>query len=248
MPSITRRAKSRAPVPAASIEELLLGAMVRLLDAGQSFTSVSVEELAREAGIARSTFYLHFRDKGELVQGLMQRVATEVLAAVADWLARPQVADRVALRAAIAGVVAAYQKHRAVMLAVVETAAYDAEVARIFYGKMDDLAQQVRQAIAGGARPKGATAPLPEVSDILVWTMERCCQQLLGNKTPAQVERVIDALTHVSWHALYAPDALGTVVGSTPAAPAPRKAKAGASAAPATRAAAPAKKTRRPKA
>jgi AcrR family transcriptional regulator len=220
MPSITRRAKPRAPVPAANVEELLLGAMERLLAAGQSFTSVSVEELAREAGIARSTFYLHFRDKGELVQALMQRVMSEVLAAVAGWLSGPQLADRADLRSAISGVVHAYQQHRAVMLAAVETAAYDAEVARIFYDKMNVMALQTRQAIEGVARAKGATVPLPEVSDVLVWALERSCHQLLGNKTPAQVERVIDALTHVSWHALYAPDALG--------APAtkPRRAKA----------------------
>lgn len=221
MPSITRRAKPRVAVPAANVEELLIGAMERLVDAGQSFTSVSVEELAREAGIARSTFYLHFRDKGELVQSLMQRVMTEVLAAVAGWFAQPQVPDRPALRAAIAGVVAAYQQHRAVMLAAVETAAYDPDVARIFDDKMQIMARQTRRAVEGVARAKGATAPLPEVSDILVWALERSCHQLLGNKTPAQVERIVDALTHVCWHSLYAPDALGA-----PAAPAAKTRRA----------------------
>lgn len=193
--------------------------MERLLDAGQSFTSVSVEELAREAGIARSTFYLHFRDKGELVQALMQRVMSEVLDAMAGWFAQPQVADRVALRRSLAGVVAAYQQHRAVMLAVVETAAYDPEVARIFYERMSQMTRQMRQAIEGVARDRGATAPLPEVSDILVWAFERSCHQLLANKTPEQVERVIDALNHVCWHSLYAPDALG----AAPAPPAKAK-------------------------
>ena len=201
-------------VPAANVEELLIGAMERLVAAGQSFTSVSVEELAREAGIARSTFYLHFRDKGELVQGLMQRVMTEVLDAMGVWLSQPQLASRADLRVAISGVVHAYQKHRAVMLAAVETAAYDPAVASIFYDKMNHMAQLTRLAVEGVARGKGATAPLPEVSDILVWAHERCCHQLLGNKKPEQVERIIDALVHVSWHALYAPDALGAAPAS----------------------------------
>jgi AcrR family transcriptional regulator len=210
MPSITRRTKPRAPVPAANVEDLLIGAMERLVDAGQSFTSVSVEELAREAGIARSTFYLHFRDKGELVQGLMRRVMTEMLDAMNVWLSRPQRASRDDLHAAVSGVVSAYQKHRAVMMAVVETAAYDPEVARIFNDTINHMAQQMRHAVEGMAPAKSATALLADVSDILVWALERCCYQLLGSKTPEQVERFIDAMVHVGWHALYAPAEKGT--------------------------------------
>jgi AcrR family transcriptional regulator len=204
MPSVTRRSKPREVLPASSVEEALVGAMERLVAGGRSFTAVSVDELAREAGIARSTFYLHFRDKGELVQSLMQRLMGEVLQAAAVWLARPVEATSEDLRAALAGMVAAYQQHRAVMHAMVETAAYDAEVSRMFHEKMDFMIGQTRLAIrrvqqAGRAQP-GVTA---DVADVLVWALERNCHRLPADSKPAQVAKVVDALVHVVWRSIY---------------------------------------------
>jgi AcrR family transcriptional regulator len=49
----------------------LLEAMERLLSQGQSFSALTVETLASEAGIARATFYLRFKDKSALVASLL---------------------------------------------------------------------------------------------------------------------------------------------------------------------------------
>jgi AcrR family transcriptional regulator len=206
MTSVTRRMRAHVPASKTGVEESLLGAMERLLASGQSFTSVSVEQLANEAGIARSTFYLHFRDKGDLVQRLMSQVTREILTAAGSWFDKPEIAERSDLQDALRQIVAVYNRHRAVMRAMTETAAYDANVARLYSGMMDNLVGESRRTLerirrAGRAHP-GMT---PEVGDVLTWMVEHACYQLLGGKTQAETERMITSLTHIVWNAIYAP-------------------------------------------
>jgi AcrR family transcriptional regulator len=58
MPSITRRTRSGAE-RRAEVESRLLGATVRLLAGGESITELGVQRIAAEAGVARSSFYVH---------------------------------------------------------------------------------------------------------------------------------------------------------------------------------------------
>lgn len=148
MPSVTRTPRARAESASENIEQSLYNAMERLLARGSPFTTVSVGALSREAGIARSTFYLHFRDKGELVARLMTRVTDEIVRAVSLWFAASGKAGRDDLATAIRAIAEAYERYRAIMQAVVETAAYDLEVERLFHGMMDTLSAENRHTVA----------------------------------------------------------------------------------------------------
>jgi len=206
MSSITRRRRSKGPETRHAVELEIVGAMERLLSGGRNFTSVSVEELAQEAGIARSTFYMHFHDKGELVRRLMKYVSRELVDGIALWFESDDVSDRATLRLALGRIADAYDKHRAIMLAIAETAAYDQDVAAMRREMMDRLASGTRVALkqaqkAGRADPKVT----PEIADALTWMVERCCHQLLGGKRAAQRERQIDALAHIIWTAMFGP-------------------------------------------
>ena len=82
MASVTRRVRQANVADIAlGMEERLQLALERLLAGGLTITAMSIEALAREAGIARATFYLHFRDKGELIARLIARVEDEVVGA-----------------------------------------------------------------------------------------------------------------------------------------------------------------------
>src|SRR5689334_4756637 len=74
MPSVTRRA-SDGTNRRAVVEAKILKATEQLLVGGASFTGLGVQRLAAEAGIPRSTFYLHFRDKTELLLRLIDTLA-----------------------------------------------------------------------------------------------------------------------------------------------------------------------------
>jgi AcrR family transcriptional regulator len=58
--------------PAVSEQELMEAA-VRLVDSRRSVSSLSLREIAREAGIAPNSFYRHFRDVDELAVALIDR-------------------------------------------------------------------------------------------------------------------------------------------------------------------------------
>ena len=58
--------------PAISEQELMEAA-VRLVDSTRSVSSLSLREIAREAGIAPNSFYRHFRDVDELAVALIDR-------------------------------------------------------------------------------------------------------------------------------------------------------------------------------
>lgn len=203
MPSVTRRTGARGSGRRGTVEENLQRAMERLLEKGHNFTQVSVEQLAAEAGIARGTFYLHFRDKGELVAKLMARVTQAITEAAR--LESPETAQRADVRATVKAVVSLYREHYAVMAAIVETAAYDPEVERLFQAMMATLVEVNRKAMSRRRQAGllGANVP-PLTPDVVTWAFERACHQLILGRKPAQVEALVESLTHIIWTSIYA--------------------------------------------
>ena len=129
----TRATRARhGEEPKASIEDRLLEAMERLLGQGQRFAALSIEQLALEAGISRGTFYLHFRDKGELVARLMGQVTEALIQSTGTWLNNAESAQPRDLRAALVGVVRTFKQHQAILAAVSDIAPHDESVARLY--------------------------------------------------------------------------------------------------------------------
>jgi AcrR family transcriptional regulator len=204
MRSVTRQ-RSAAPEEASSATiDRIVEAFERLLSGGESFTTISVEELAREAGIGRATFYLHFRNKGELVSHLMQRFSSELRAAALAALHKKQKFGRAEFRAFMREVVEINFRHHASMRAMVEVAAYDATVAKRFQEFLKSQTADTRLVMAklkesGHAHPEAT----PILADILFWTTERTCAQLMTrDATPEKRQQIADALTHVVWSAI----------------------------------------------
>ncbi|MGI5150424.1 TetR/AcrR family transcriptional regulator [Plantactinospora sp. CA-294935] len=130
MPSITRR---RAPDPdrRASVEAQVLAATERLLVEGASFTELGVQRIAATAGVARSTFYTHFRDKSELLTRLAGTMQTAGFDIASAW--RPE--DGVdALADAFLRILGIHRRYAAVINAVNEVAAYDPAVREFWRG------------------------------------------------------------------------------------------------------------------
>jgi AcrR family transcriptional regulator len=70
-----RRRPGRPPDPEA--RERILEALRRLL-ASRDYEALSVEDLIREAGLSRATYYKHFESKEQALVGLFTVVATDV--------------------------------------------------------------------------------------------------------------------------------------------------------------------------
>jgi|CXWL01.1.fsa_nt_gi AcrR family transcriptional regulator len=204
MASVTRSTGKRGDVKRAAVADNLQAAMERLLEHGASFTQISVDALATEAGIARATFYLHFRDKGELVARLAARVTAEILEA--STLRSPETVTRVELKKSVRAVLGIYHRHHAVLAAMVETSAYDADVAQLFRDMMERLIEVNRRTVLRlkqvGRLP--ADHP-PQVAEVVTWAFERSGHQLIRGRSPAQLNAIAGALTHVIWNSIYTP-------------------------------------------
>src|SRR3954465_14388406 len=68
-----------APDPKVFREELILDATDRLL-AHFGYRKMTIDDLAREAGIGKGTVYLHFRSKEDVVLSHVDRIAHRVVA------------------------------------------------------------------------------------------------------------------------------------------------------------------------
>lgn len=115
----TRKTREkRGGVEKEPIEARLLTAMERLLGRGHRFATLTVDQLASEAGISRGTFYLHFQDKADLVSRLMSVVTDDIVRSAGTWLALSDSPKRADIAGAIFGTAAAFQQHRAIIAAL----------------------------------------------------------------------------------------------------------------------------------
>src|SRR5205823_2167467 len=128
MASVTRKAQNSRAARRGEIARRLLVAVEKLLADGESFTEVSVERLVSEAGISRSTFYVYFEDKGDLLRAWFTEVEAELDSAARDWWGLDSSSRREDLHSALDRVVKAYRPHTTLMAAMYDAAAYDAGV------------------------------------------------------------------------------------------------------------------------
>lgn len=206
MASVTRRARAGSDADTAiNMEERLQQALERLLDRGLTITAISIDALAREAGIARATFYLHFRDKGELIARLIARVEDEVVGAGGLWFVHAEDARFEDLRAAMARFFDAYMQHQAILAAAAESAPYDAQVASLHKRMLERFVGESRQAVQRIVASGRAHAGLPPmVAEVLSWSVNHTYVQYGKGLDDAQREAFIDTWTHVVWHSIFA--------------------------------------------
>jgi TetR/AcrR family transcriptional regulator, ethionamide resistance regulator len=160
--SLTRRTSNRE-----AVEGTVLRATEALLEGGASFAELPVERIAREAGISRPAFYFYFRDKRELLMRLTEDVSGLLYAEAEGWWS-----GDTSLREALERIVALYDEHAALLRAVVETAAYDEQVAGFWRALVGRFVEATQARIEDGETPA-------ETAFLLVWMTERTCYQRL---------------------------------------------------------------------
>lgn len=154
MPSVTRR-QSTGVDRRAVVEAKILEATERLLRGGESFTDLGVQRIAAEAGIARSTFYLHFRDKAELLLRLIDRLADQALDMIID--ADPSRGLEGMATAMILNI-RYYRERRHLLAAVVEVAAYDPAIREFWDAQLQRFIDQAEGWLRA-EQEAGNTAP-----------------------------------------------------------------------------------------
>jgi AcrR family transcriptional regulator len=205
----------RVPRPSGDDRELAILATAEALLAERSLGEISIDELARGAGISRPTFYFYFPSKDAVLLTLLDRVIVEAEAAVASSGVPAGAAGDPARywRAGITAFYETFRRHRAVALACVEAGGTNPEVRRLWASVTEGWVGRTASAIEAererGAAPPGV--PARELATVLNAMNERAICATFAGDGPAVAEAaVVDVLLEVWLRAVYGTSAPGT--------------------------------------
>jgi AcrR family transcriptional regulator len=205
VPSVTRKPQAKRQERREQIERQLLDATERLMAAGASFTELSVDRLATEAGISRASFYIYFEDKGHLLRRLTGQVFADLADAAERWWSVAPRRDPTDVLAAMTGIVATYRRHQPLLVALNEMAGYDPQVGATYREVLTAIAGRLTEVIeagqAGGAIRRDLSAAITASS--LTWMVERACQQNLPARPTSYDAELAATFTQIVWGALY---------------------------------------------
>ncbi len=204
MSSTTRRTKTARADRQSDIQRRIHDALVALVSEGESFTELSIERIVARAGISRSTFYVYFADKGELLRALGAAVLQRLYEGARPWFERGENATRNDIRDAMRSILQAFREDEVIMTAVAETAVYDPEVRELYLANVDGFVRSVRRFIQRG-RQSGKIRDVDgaSVAAVLSWMIERSTLQLAAGARPKELDQIADGLTEVIWSTLY---------------------------------------------
>src|SRR4051812_11440758 len=212
MASVTRKPQANRQERREQIERLLLDATERLMADGASFTELSVDRLATEAGISRASFYVYFEDKGDLLRRLAGQVFDDLADAAERWWGVSRRRDPADVLAAMTGLVASYRRHQPMLIALNEMAGYDAAVGTTYREILDAIAARlavvIREGQSDGFIRRELSADI--AASTLTWMTERTCHQTLPSQPKSYDPELAATLTQLVWGALYleAPDTM----------------------------------------
>lgn len=190
------RRRTRAEVEAAVREALL-----RLLSEGTPFQKLTVDELARAAGLSRTAFYFYFPGKEQALMSAAAEVSIEFHERLDTWWHGEGPPEEL-VRAALEGSMEVYVRHAPLLRAAVELISYSPEFEEFYNGLIDNFVRATaehlcREQEAGRLRPLDCEL----VAEALVWMSERCNHMMIKEgRSPGET---VDTLTTVWVHALY---------------------------------------------
>lgn len=205
MASVTRRPQSSRAARRQENLLKLLHALEALLAEGETFTELSVERLVARAGVSRSTFYVHFADKGDLLREVTSDLVDQLLEAGRGWWHRDPPTSREELRERVAVIVATYRPHAELMRAVTDSSGHDPATREVFRVLTDRYVAELGEHIAAGQREGTVRDDLSAgpTAEMLTWMAERGLDRMLRGADDAEAEEVVDAFTGIAWNALY---------------------------------------------
>ncbi|OLF10347.1 TetR/AcrR family transcriptional regulator [Actinophytocola xanthii] len=205
-PATSKRGR-RSPRPSGDDREGAILATAERLLGERSMRDISIDDLARGAGISRPTFYFYFPSKDAVLLALLDGVVQEADAALAAVSADILAADPSRYwRDCIATFHRTFGAHAAVTLACAEVRLTNTEVLELWSRVMDSWNQAVAAAIEGervrGAAPPGL--PARDLAIALNSMNERVLYSSFAHDVPTvAAEDVVDVLHTVWLNAIY---------------------------------------------
>lgn len=189
-------------------EQAILSTAERLLSE-RAFSDISIDDLARGAGISRPSFYFYFSSKDSVLLTLLDRVVAQADAAAFGSLGTAPTgacdpADR--WRGAIEAFYVSFRSHRAVTVACAQARAANPEVRELWAKVMENWVRRTEEAIeterARGAAPSGL--PSRELAVALNLMNERVMYASFADEQPTLPEdKVVHTLLGIWLNSIY---------------------------------------------
>lgn len=188
------------------ISRRLLDTVERLLQDGERYTELTVERIVSEAGIARSTFYVYFENKDDLLAAWFAEITARIKAAAARWWSLTADATREDLRAALGALIGAGRPHAQLIWTASCMAEYDPAMPDVVTEMIAAHSEGLQRHIEAGQADGLIDGDLPpaQTAAWLSWMIERGLHAFDGIEDPGDWERLLDACTAIVWKTLYA--------------------------------------------
>lgn len=168
-----------------------------LLLAGEPYATLSMAQIARAAGLARATLYLHFSDKRDIIAKIAQDIVDQRFALGAEALADPTI-DRETVGAIVTDMTTRWVGDAPLLSAIIALAEEDDDVRRIWASAIHEVgamgADLMRRHWGDG--PSAAADP-ETIGEVLAWMFERSAHQVA--RDPSRHAEVADAVAEVVW-------------------------------------------------
>jgi AcrR family transcriptional regulator len=204
MASITRSRAPRSKRREES-ETALMAATERLLDAGESITQLGVQRIADEAGVARSTFYLCFRDKADLLLRLAGSMKDDLFELSRHWTPTGEDGGPDGLAAVFEAQYRFYRERAALHAAIAEAAVYDPIVGAAMGKQVDRFVRRITSLLREEQRAGRLTDEVdaPIAGKALAWGGEQITARQVGTGDPKNDAAVAREVALTQWYGTY---------------------------------------------
>ena len=185
---------------AAAIEAGVLAAAERLLARGSTFSALTMQQIAAEAGVARSTVYLYFREKDTILIRLAERLSAGSFALVGPWSpADPGALD--SLTRTLLAVIRHYREHAPILRAVLEMSGQDRALGQFWDGELTKFINLSRDwlRIEQEAGRTAADLDVDTASQVIIFGGNRVIAGHALNGNPDRDEAVARELAVNQW-------------------------------------------------
>lgn len=205
-PGTTRSHSRRSARPSGDDREHAILATAERLLGQRPLADISVDDLARGAGISRPTFYFYFKSKDALLLALLEPMIARADSAYDGAVQRIPENPRRMWRSGIKAFFTAFGSHRAIARAGTDAVATSPEFRAMWHGYMQKWIGQTA-ALITAERDRGAapdTIPALDLATSLNQMNERTMMATLAGEQPAVAhDRVIDTLAHIWVSSIY---------------------------------------------
>ncbi len=204
---VTRSRGRRASRPSGDDREMAILTTLEKLLEQRPLTEISVDDLAKGAGLSRPTFYFYFPSKDAVLLTLLDRVITEADQSADTALGGLENAvEPAGVWRAINALFETFGSHRAVMLAGAMTRPGNAEMQTMWSRFMQKWITYTAASIQAerdrGAAPE--TIPAEDLAISLNLMNERTMFAAFADEEPSVArDRMVDTLAHIWVSSIY---------------------------------------------